>query len=93
MVQPTDCAVPRISLTVPDCAELSGAHMGQANGLTKDLASDLYRMVRAMETISSNAMLPVCLMFYPNVSAVRMASAVAAYLLLLPVSRRLCIVR
>ena len=45
MVQPTDMHVPRISLTVPLSVR----------------AWDLARMILAMLTISSNAMLPLCL--------------------------------
>ena len=47
-MQPTDCAVPRISLAP----------------LARFLASDFDRIVRAMSKISSRVMLPVCLMFF-----------------------------
>ena len=48
IVHPTDCAVPRISFTVP----------------AKVLASERGRMIRAMLKISSRGMFPVCLMFF-----------------------------
>merc|ERR1712137_1514345 len=46
--QPTETAVPRISLMVPDIS----------------LAQDLGRMMRAISTTSAKEMLPVCLMFF-----------------------------
>ena len=48
MVQPIDCAVPRISLAP----------------FARDLARDFDRIVRAMSRISSKVMLPECLMFF-----------------------------
>lgn len=48
MVQPTDCAVPRISFAP----------------FASVFASDFDRIVRAISTISSNVMLPECLMFF-----------------------------
>jgi hypothetical protein len=48
IVHPTDCAVPRISFTVP----------------ARVLASERGRMIRAMLRISSKGMFPVCLMFF-----------------------------
>lgn len=47
-VQPTDCAVPKTSLTVP----------------AKFLAIDLGLICLAMLRISSNEILPLCLMFF-----------------------------
>merc|ERR1712062_255662 len=46
-VQPTDCAVPKVSLTTPD----------------RFLDMDLGRMILAAPKISSMVMLPLCLMF------------------------------
>jgi hypothetical protein len=48
IVQPTDCAVPRISLATPE----------------RSFARDFERIVRAISKISSRAMLPECLMFF-----------------------------
>lgn len=47
-VQPTLCAVPRISLAPP----------------ARSFASDFDRIVRAMSNTSSRVMLPLCLMFF-----------------------------
>lgn len=48
IVHPTDCAVPRISFTVP----------------ARVLASERERIIRAILIISSRGMFPVCLMFF-----------------------------
>ena len=47
-MQPTDWAVPKISLTPP----------------ARSFDSDLYFIVRAISMISSSAMLPECLIFF-----------------------------